>query len=105
MTRDDPPLRIRLPETLKAKLKARSAENHRSMNAEIIACLEAAFAGSTEQGVVYTTAPSASVNDLQKQIDRLRERMDRLEGKLVADADVASEGGSAALLRNRGDRQ
>ena len=40
MSREDPPLRIRLPETLKAKIQELAAESHRSMNAEIVARLE-----------------------------------------------------------------
>lgn len=40
MSREDPPLRIRLPEALKAAVQARAAENRRSMNAEITWRLE-----------------------------------------------------------------
>lgn len=40
MSRDDPMMRIRLPDDLKAMVKARAEANHRSMNAEIVARLE-----------------------------------------------------------------
>ncbi|MCO6387800.1 Arc family DNA-binding protein [Aliihoeflea sp. 40Bstr573] len=40
MSREDPPLRIRLPAALKSAVQARAAENRRSMNAEIVRRLE-----------------------------------------------------------------
>jgi hypothetical protein len=40
MTREDPPLRIRLPAELKKQIQDLAAKSHRSMNAEIISRLE-----------------------------------------------------------------
>ena len=47
MSREDPPLRIRLPKDLKERVQALAEGNRRSMNAEIVARLE----WSISQGV------------------------------------------------------
>lgn len=49
MSRDDPMMRIRLPDDVKAKVKARAEENHRSMNAEIVARLEWSIQAEVQQ--------------------------------------------------------
>lgn len=48
MSRSDPQLKIRLPESLKEKLEAAAASNNRSMNAEIISILEDILADSDD---------------------------------------------------------
>lgn len=45
MSRDDPHFRLRVPTELKTRIEAAAAENNRSMNAEIVARLEASFQG------------------------------------------------------------
>jgi len=50
MSREDPPLRIRLPEELKATIQARAGENRRSMNAEIVRRLEWSLEAEEGQG-------------------------------------------------------
>lgn len=50
MSRDDPLMRIRLPDELKAKVKDLADENHRSMNAEIVARLERTIAEDDPRG-------------------------------------------------------
>ncbi|WP_321905109.1 Arc family DNA-binding protein [Paraburkholderia tropica] len=49
MARNDPQVNIRMPQALKEKLEAASAEMNRSLNGEIIDRLEASF--ETAQGV------------------------------------------------------
>lgn len=44
MSRDDPILRVRVPEELRVRLKALASENRRSMNAEIVDRLEQSLA-------------------------------------------------------------
>lgn len=46
MARDDPQFRIRLPAELKARVERAAENNHRSLNAEIVAVLEKAFPSS-----------------------------------------------------------
>lgn len=43
MSREDPQMKIRLPEALKAQVEEASATNNRTMNAEIVARLQASF--------------------------------------------------------------
>lgn len=43
MSREDPQMKIRLPEALKAQIEGASATNNRTMNAEIVARLQASF--------------------------------------------------------------
>lgn len=44
MTREDPPLRIRLPAELKKQIQELASKSHRSMNAEIVSRLEFSIA-------------------------------------------------------------
>ncbi|WP_352669671.1 Arc family DNA-binding protein [Mesorhizobium sp. M0478] len=55
MSTAEPPLRIRLPETMKAKVQARGAENRRSMNAEIGRRLEWALEAEHDQNGSHAT--------------------------------------------------
>ena len=43
MSREDPQMKIRLPEALKGQIEGASATNNRTMNAEIVARLQASF--------------------------------------------------------------
>lgn len=43
MSREDPQMKLRLPEALRERISASSASNKRSMNAEIVARLEGSF--------------------------------------------------------------
>lgn len=43
MSREDPQFKLRLPAELKARIDQAAAENHRSINAELIARLESTF--------------------------------------------------------------
>ena len=102
MTDTDIQLRVRLPEALKTELEARAKQNRRSFNSEVVACLEFAVAADAA-----TEDQAVSSADLQRQIDELRERMDRiiLKNELAdpdtgLDMEVSAEGGSGSLLKN-----
>lgn len=43
MARDDPHFRLRIPEALRNRIANAAFDNHRSLNAEIVARLEASF--------------------------------------------------------------
>ncbi len=89
MTREDPPLRIRLPEALKAKVKALAAENHRSMNAEIVSRLEWSIA----QGdmVLVREPPSAPPTpSLEEEVASLKTQLRNLR-KQVGEIDTRTQ--------------
>jgi hypothetical protein len=72
MSRLDPALRVRFPESLKENLRQSAAESRRSMNAEIVARLERSF---REQGQA-ASAPGTPINaDHEKRLSRLEQRM------------------------------
>lgn len=98
-----PDFKIRLPQELKSAIEEAAKTNSRSMNGEIIARLERTFAEDAND-----SGGAGSVADLQRQIDELRERMDRiiLKNELAdpdtgLDMEVSAEGGSGSLLKNR----
>lgn len=99
MTRDDPMMRIRLPEDLRNKVKNLADENHRSMNAEIVARLERTIAEDAERNAEALKAIQASptirlqkqmikdradleqrIDDLAEEVAALRDRMKALDG-------------------------
>ncbi|WP_090191058.1 Arc family DNA-binding protein [Loktanella salsilacus] len=57
MTRDDPPVRVRLSQDLKDRIQAAAKHNRRSMNAEINARLEESF-GIAPQDTASPLSPS-----------------------------------------------
>lgn len=64
MARTDPTIYMRIPQDLKEKLDAASAENRRSMTAEVVARLQASFDAPVLPDIVSNTRPTASTNDL-----------------------------------------
>lgn len=48
MARGDPQLKIRLPLELKERMQAQAKANHRTMNAEIVSCLDRDVGASQE---------------------------------------------------------
>jgi hypothetical protein len=78
---------VRLPEGMRDTLKAIAEANRRTMNAEIVARLEASFQSSAARDKHWTDAvrglPSATgdVERLQSQIDKLTARVDAIEKK------------------------
>lgn len=86
MSRDDPLMRIRLPDELKAKVKALADANHRSMNAEIVARLEASVA-SNEPGTGLSFVAKAKEHSMalfDKRLSALERRLAKIDGQ---DAD------------------
>lgn len=83
MTREDPPLRIRLPEALKAKVQALAAENHRSMNAEIVSRLEWSIAYG-DMSLNREPLPAASTSSLEEDVADLQETVGKLKSELQA---------------------
>ena len=86
MSREDPPLRIRLPEELKAIIQARAGENRRSMNAEIVRRLEWSLEAEEAQGskdagrrFMQMGLPDEITN--ADKIAELEARLLKLEGK------------------------
>lgn len=65
MTREDPLVRVRLPEPLKTQIQAAAADARRSMNAEIVSRLEASF--GTEKGEINPVATT----DLAQRVAQL----------------------------------
>jgi hypothetical protein len=92
MTRDDPPLRIRLPEALKAEIQELAAQNHRSMNAEIVARLEWSLqrldAPSTTTGdSVEIASIRTGLRAEENERSALSQRVQRLE-QFVDDHEI-----------------
>lgn len=69
MTREDPILRLRIPEELRAKLKAVAQANRRSMNAEIVDRLLKAFDGNQNSNL--TKEPSDALANLDARLVRV----------------------------------
>lgn len=75
MSREDPPLRIRLPEALKSTIQVLAAESRRSMNAEIVRRLE----WSLEADQAATDRSKAAATDLLRIGSPDADRLDKLE--------------------------
>ena len=69
MTREDPILRLRIPEELRAKLKAVAQANRRSMNAEIVDRLLKAFGGNENSNL--TKEPSDALTNIDARLARV----------------------------------
>jgi len=89
MTREDPPLRIRLPEALKAKVQALAAENHRSMNAEIVSRLEGSIAHG-DMSLIREPAPSGEDGTLRAEVEELKTQLRNLR-KQVGEIDTRTQ--------------
>lgn len=84
MAREDPHFRLRIPEELKARIEAASLEARRSINAEIVARLEASFDNRAARSSLDQVA-LASLKDIvaAPYIGELeRERLDRIYADL-----------------------
>lgn len=82
-------LRVRLPEELKADVKAFAEENHRSMNAEIVARLERTIAEdktATDARSKLAAQRVLSAN-LTGRPDPVEERFQALEKEIAAIKD------------------
>lgn len=82
MSREDPQMKIRLPEELKARIDASAAQAGRSLNAEIVARLEGSYRTDNDSfkreleaqvAVILTRADTLSL-----RVDLIKSRMDNL---------------------------
>ena len=98
------PLRIRLPEALKAKIQALAAENRRSMNAEIVARLEASL--NPDATAAYDARlrnVEATAEAALELVDELKVEFAELKARLNQDQTTAMGSPSLELIR-RGKR-
>lgn len=81
MSREDPQMKIRLPEALKSRIEEASTTNNRSMNAEIVARLESSFnSGATDDNVAaLTKTVDESLKQFQAATAELEAARARLE--------------------------
>jgi hypothetical protein len=84
---------FRMPVELRDRLRAASQENHRSLNAEIVARLEYAFAGERLEANLPATSRSAQANEADDDITA--KTLQEIERRLAA---------SEAQLANMMDR-
>ena len=70
MSREDPYFRLRVPETLKARIEKSAAENNRSMTAEIISRLSKSF------------EYEAAASEIEEILQEHRQRLKRIERHL-----------------------
>jgi hypothetical protein len=80
MSREHPQIRIRLPPKLKEKIKEAAHDNRRSMNAEVIARLQASF--EEDAGEVTPDQMELLMELLKKLIETLEAQ--KRQGKAVA---------------------
>jgi plasmid stability protein len=75
---------VRFPAGMMDRLKTAAAENHRSMNAEIIARLEASFSPATDQGGI--TVPRHEWLKMLHEIERFAEGAEKIieAGKVIS---------------------
>ncbi|PTD24421.1 Arc family DNA-binding protein [Sphingomonas fennica] len=78
MARDEPLLRIRVPDELKARLERAKDDNRRSLNAEIRMRLEWSFDAGFDGGAITPVIDQAS------ELEALRAQVRALESKLNA---------------------
>ena len=78
MARDEPLLRIRVPDELKARLERAKDDNRRSLNAEIRMRLEWSFDAGFDGGAITPAIDQAS------ELETLRGQVQALESKLNA---------------------
>lgn len=89
MSREDPPLRIRLPEALKTKVQALAAENHRSMNAEIVSRLEWSIAYD-DMSLKREPPPAMPTSSLEEEVASLKTQLRNLR-KQVGEIDTRTQ--------------
>lgn len=90
MSREDPQMKIRLPEELKARIDASATQAGRSLNAEIVARLEGSYRTDNDSFKRELEAQVAAVlaraDTLSLRVDLIKSRMDNLftRGHLIS---------------------
>jgi len=74
MARNDPELRLRLPEGLKAEIEEHAKKNQRSLNAEVVARLQESVAWQ-----------DYDIEDMAKQLEEHESRLDKIERRFYQD--------------------
>jgi hypothetical protein len=84
MTREDPPLRIRLPEGLKTQIQALAVVNRRSMNAEIVSRLEKSLLDepTTDGPIDLVQVVKDTLEDHEERLAKLDKRLSEVEERL-----------------------
>ncbi|MBY6208784.1 MULTISPECIES: Arc family DNA-binding protein [Halomonas] len=70
--RTDPQYKLRMPPELRDKLKEAAKENHRTMNAEIIARLEASYGSSS----ISSDEGARALHEARQRLDALKAALD-----------------------------
>lgn len=82
MSREDPQMKIRLPEELKARIDTSATQAGRSLNAEIVARLEGSYRTDNDSFKrdleTQVAAVLARVDTLALRVDLIKSRMDNL---------------------------
>ncbi|WCM86683.1 Arc family DNA-binding protein [Acidovorax sp. NCPPB 3576] len=82
MSREDPQLKIRLPEALKAKIERSAEAAGRSMNSEIVARLQATYDETVVTTVEARVMPGAQEKRFEFNADEIADKVvERLEGR------------------------
>tara|TARA_B100001079_G_C16408939_1_gene515182 strand:+ start:1093 stop:1335 length:243 start_codon:yes stop_codon:yes gene_type:complete len=76
MSRDDPQFKLRLPAALHEQIKEASEQNHRSMNAEMVARLAASF---EQRGLSIDSIKAADEMKIQDAIEVLSKAKELLK--------------------------
>lgn len=85
-TRESDKFIVRLPDGMRDRIKAAAEANNRSMNAEIVARLEASFASFPPLPVIDPESITAIMRQVSEAMEGLEERVRSLEasgGKVV----------------------
>ncbi|WP_440510669.1 Arc family DNA-binding protein [Serratia sarumanii] len=78
MARDEPKVNVRLPQELKDRLHALAAQNKRSVNAEIVAAIEAAIEESQQgMGVKRPGIGLPSYEEIMKKLESIEKKIDK----------------------------
>lgn len=80
MSRDDPQLKLRLPQNLKDVVEQAAKDHGRSINAELVYIIEQSFTGLSET----SSLEKARETFLNHQINNLNYHLGCLEGKISA---------------------
>lgn len=94
---------LRMPDGMRDKIAAVAEANNRSMNAEIVARLDASLQADTgSKGLAFVRA-AKTATDEEERFAKIEERLGKLEQALSA-GDAVTESPSKILLANTRDK-